>query len=50
MALCELQELKDCKKPHNKHHKIRHEKRHALFYSQWKRITYSLFNNSRRIS
>ena len=26
------------------------KKRHALFHSQWKGITFSLFNNSRRIS
>ena len=41
-----LKEFKDCEKPQDKHHK----KRHALFHSQWKGITYLLFNNSRRIS
>ena len=44
-----LYELHDCEKPLNKHHKKRHKKRHTLFYSQWKGITYSLLNNSRRI-
>ena len=46
VTLYELQEFKDCKKPQNKHHKKRHKNRHALFHSQWKGITYSLFNNS----
>ena len=46
VASYESQEFKDLSKPQNK----RHKKRHALFHSQRKGITYSLVNNNRHIS